>query len=281
MAKKKSTHAVVAGLHLRSIEMRAWKDSLNGNFPFTLPAFRTLQMTFNAPVTFFVGENGSGKSTLMETIACAADMVTVGSANAAHDQSLTHVRILANHLRLTWSKRTRKGFFLRAEDFFGYAKRLNQTRTELEHDLLAVEDEYAGRSETAKGLARMPYASELGDIQRRYGAGLDVRSHGESFIALFQSRFVPGGLYLLDEPEAPLSPVRQLTLLTLLKQMTAQNAQFIIATHSPIVMAYPGAAIWNFANDGIQTVQYDEVQHVSLTRDFLNRPEAYLRHLED
>jgi len=113
----------------------------------------------------------------------------------------------------------------------------------------------------------------------RYGEDLDANSHGESFLKLFQARFVPGGLYLLDEPEAPLSPQRQLALLSMLQEMVEQNAQFIIATHSPILMAFPGAAILSFDQHPVREIAWEETEHVSLTRAFLNNPQRFLRHL--
>jgi predicted ATPase len=126
----------------------------------------------------------------------------------------------------------------------------------------------------------MAYSRELHDMKQRYGeGGLDSYSHGESFLTLFQARFVPNGLYLLDEPEAPLSPIRQLSFIALLKQMVEQQAQFIIATHSPIIMAFPDAAILSFDGAKIRARQYEELEHVTLTRDFLNNPQAYLRNL--
>jgi predicted ATPase len=125
----------------------------------------------------------------------------------------------------------------------------------------------------------MPYQRELGDLEQRYGEGLDSRSHGESFLTLFQTRFVPGGLYLLDEPEVPLSPLRQLTFLSLLKEMIVQDAQFIIATHSPILLAFPQAMLLSFDHPPLKEVKYTELEHVTLTKAFLANPEAYLRHL--
>ncbi|HEX8116062.1 MAG TPA: AAA family ATPase, partial [Pyrinomonadaceae bacterium] len=116
-------------------------------------------------------------------------------------------------------------------------------------------------------------------LAEKYGEDADARSHGESFLQLFQSRFVPGGLYLLDEPEAPLSPQRQLALLAMLKSMAEQDSQFVVATHSPILMALPGADILSFDHAPVRRVRYEEVEHVNLTRDFLNNPEAFLRHL--
>jgi len=266
--------------HLQTINLREIPERLRGQYPFNLPLLRGLEeMRFSASVTLFVGENGTGKSTLLEALACAAEMITVGSESVRTDKSLVHARELAKHLRLAWTKRTRKGFFLRAEDFFGYAKRQNELRAEMEADLQEIEREYQNRSQYAKSLAQMSTAGQLGDMHRRYGEGLDARSHGESFLALFQSRFVADGLYLLDEPEAPLSPLRQLALIAAIKEMTAQNGQFIIASHSPILMAYPGAEIFHFSEGHIEKVGFDDLEHVRLMRDFLNNPDAFLRNL--
>ncbi|MCU0489085.1 MAG: AAA family ATPase [Anaerolineales bacterium] len=266
-------------LHLTTL---AFKDlpGPQAGFPFNVPVIQALdRLEFTSPVTFLVGENGSGKSTLLEAIACAANSIVVGSEDLSRDQTLTAVRRLAFHLRLAWTKRTRKGFFLRAEDFFGYTRRMAELQHELETDLKTVDKEYQGRSKLASDLARSPYLSQLDGLQRRYGSGLDHASHGESFLKLFQARFVPGGLYLLDEPEVPLSPLRQLSLISLLKEMVDQQAQFIIATHSPILMAYPGASIWSFDSLPVRQVDWQELEHVTLTRSFLNDPQAYLRHL--
>ena len=266
--------------HLKSIIVREFKSHDKDSFPFTLEIVKSLrEIQFTAPVTFLVGENGSGKSTILEAIACAVESITVGSESVRTDKSLAPLRNLAKYFRLAWTKRTRKGFFLRAEDFFGYAKSMRQTREELEEDLKAVDRDYEDRSQYAADLARMPYRGQLRAMQERYGNGLDQYSHGESFLALFQSRFVPDGLYLLDEPEAALSPMRQLTFLAALKQMVPQNSQFIIATHSPIILAFPDSQILYFSNGKIHEVKYNQLKHVQLTKDFLNSPDSFLRHL--
>ncbi len=266
--------------HLKSISIREFNSHDKDSFPFTLEIVKSLrEIQFTSPVTFFVGENGSGKSTVLETIACAAESITVGSESVRTDKSLAPLRKLAQYFRLSWTKRTRKGFFLRAEDFFGYAKSMRQTKEEFQEELDNVKKEYKGRSKYAEALASMPYQGQLAEMQRRYGDGLDSRSHGESFLTLFQSRFVPDGLYLLDEPEAALSPMRQLTFISALKQMVRENSQFIIATHSPILLAFPEAQILQFANGAIRAVQYKELEHVQLTKDFLNNPDSFLRHL--
>lgn len=238
-------------------------------------------LEFNSQVTILVGENGSGKSTFLEAVACAARLITVGSASVEHDPTLAEIRQLADYLKLNWYKRTHRGFYLRAEDFFGFAKKVAQMKQDLQNDLNAVDEEYQGRSNYAIGLAKMPYNSELSGLSQRYGEGLDNQSHGESFLKLFQARFVPNGFYLLDEPEAPLSPLRQLAFLTALHQMVNQESQFIIATHSPILMAYPNAEILSFDNGKITRTTYKELEHVNLMRAFLNDPNAYLNHLWD
>ena len=262
--------------HLRSVRL----GKSGTGFPFSVPAIRALtELTFDTPVTFFVGENGSGKSTLMEGIALAAALPTVGSGDSKSDDTLAAQRKLAKALKLTWNKRATRGFFLRAEDFFGFTKRLAQTRAEMREELTRIDQDLAGSSDYARSLAKGPASASLADMTRRYGEDLDANSHGQSFLKLFQSRFVPGGLYLLDEPEAPLSPQSQLGLMAMMSDMVAQDAQFIIATHSPIILAFPRARILSFDDGAVRPADYESLEHVALTRDFLNAPERFLRHL--
>ncbi len=265
-------------IHLRSIEMKP--GSTPESFPFTVPIIRNFEgLEFRAPITFLVGENGSGKSTLLEAVACATALPAVGSQSVTDDPTLADVRKLADHFRLVWNKRMRRGFFMRAEDFFGFAKRMDQIRSELEQNLTDIEDEYKGRSKYAKDLARAPHLQELGAMRQSYGEGLDAHSHGEGFLRLFQQRFMGEGLYLLDEPEAPLSPMRQLTFLALMRMVEQRNGQMIIATHSPILLAYPGAVIISCDGGKLQEADYETLEHVQITRTFLNNPDQYLRHL--
>lgn len=152
-------------------------------------------------------------------------------------------------------------------------------RAEIKKELAEMAEEFKDSSEFARNLALGPLRSQLAGLENKYGEGLDTMSHGESFIKLFQNRFVPNGIYFLDEPETPLSPLRQIALLAQIKEMVAANCQFIIATHSPILMAYPDATILHFGFDGIRPKPYDELEHVQLTRDFLNDPQTFLRYL--
>ena len=269
----------MSAIHLSSLSRRGGDD---GAFPFTVPAIRMLDaLTLDSPVTFFVGENGSGKSTLLEGIAAAAKLPAIGSADLPRDETLAAQRRLARTLRLSWHKKATRGFFLRAEDFFGFTKRLAAERAELQTTMREVAAEYRAqnRSKYAEGLAQGPLASSLAAMERRYGVDLDANSHGQSFLKLFESRFVPGGLYLLDEPEAPLSPQSQLALLAMIGDMVDQDAQFIIATHSPMLLAFPGAQIYSFDKTPLAAVAYEELDHVRITRDFLNAPDRYLKQI--
>lgn len=266
-------------VHLRSIRLPD-DDTLPDAFPFNVPVVRSLEeMTFTTPVTFFVGENGSGKSTLLEAIAVGANLPTIGSQDTDTDSTLNGIRLLSNRLKWVWNRsRVRTGFFMRSEDFFGFAKRISQMMGSMKRDYESDEG-HDGQSELARRLSKQAYAREIRAMRDLYGDGLDAQSHGESYFKLFRARFRPGGLYLMDEPEAPLSPNRQLMLIAMLKQMIDQDAQFIIATHSPILLAYPNATIYNFTGGTVAQADYDTLEHVQITRDFLNNPSAYLRHL--
>jgi predicted ATPase len=263
-------------IHLNSIGLKPGAEKQTG-FPFSLPLIKNFdKIEFNSPVTFFVGENGSGKSTLLEALAAGLNAVAVGGDDVGRDQTLEHARALGKQLKFSWGNKTHRGFFLRAEDFFNFARRLQTMNAELKEIADSFDEEYSGY---ALGLAKGAVLGQRLALIERYGENLDANSHGESFLKLFQSRFVPGGLYLMDEPEAPLSPQRQLALLSMLKDMVEEKAQFIIATHSPILMAFPGAKIYSFDNHPIREVKYDDVEHVSMTRAFLNNPQSFLRHL--
>ncbi len=264
-------------IHLRTVH---YQSPERAEFPFDLPLLRHLpELRFEAPVTFLVGENGSGKSTLLEALALAVGLPGAGSQDLSRDATLDPVRPLARALRLSWNRRVRVGLFLRAEDFFGYVKRLATIKAELQGEMARTEAEAAGRSAQAQALARTPFARELASLNRQYDRDLNQFSHGEGFLEFFSARFRPGGLYLLDEPEVPLSPLRQLTLLSLLRRMVAQECQFIIATHSPLLLALPEAQIWSLDEIPLRPVAYQALEHVTVTRAFLADPEQFLRHL--
>ena len=232
-------------LHLRSVELRA--ERAGDGFPFTVPAIRTLpDLRLNAPVTFFVGGNGSGKSTLLEAIASSWGFNPEGGSRNMMFATRPSESGLHEYLALERGlKRPSDGFFLRAESFFNVAT---------EVDKLDMTSAYGGKS-------------------------LHEQSHGESFLAVFMDRFYGGGFYILDEPEAALSPSRQLSVLTRMHDLVRQQSQFLIATHSPILMGYPGADILMLDEDGIHRVEYEETEHYFITREFLLNRERMLREL--
>lgn len=245
-------------------------------FPFTLPVFRSdFSVKLDRPVTFLVGENGSGKSTFLETIAAGAKLPTVGSLDMELDRSLQPAIDFAKNLSFRWKEKTHRGFFLRAEDFLGFAKRLDKEIRQLDVEAQEVRDSIKG---SGQSLALGTILGQRDQLIARYGRNLDANSHGESFLKFFESRLVPGGLYLLDEPETPLSPRNILLLIAMVIDLVNKDCQFIIATHSPMLMAIKPSRILYFEDDTISEIEYDDVDHVELTRSFLKNPDRYLRH---
>ncbi len=268
------------GLHLARVGLDLPDLDQRGEFPFHIPAIQELgSLELTSPITLFVGENGSGKSTLLEALAAATTLPTVGSQSAASDPGLEAQRKLARCLRLAWTRRTHRGFFLRAEDFFGFARSISEMRARFMAEADEMADRFRDHSPMARMLAQGPARRSVSEIEQRYGENLDANSHGESFLKLFKTRFVPGGLYLLDEPEAALSPQSQLALIAMLRDMVDQDSQFLIATHSPILMAIPGAVIYSFDERPAAPVRYEDLESVSLMRAFLNAPQRFLTHL--
>lgn len=259
---------------LKSISYK--KDNKKQGYPYQLPLFQSLEsFHFHKPITILVGENGTGKSTLLEAIANQAGSIRIHTSNDENPD----LHSLSNQLKLTWSAKTKKGFFLTAEDFANFVRRAAEMKETARKELENIEEEYKNKSAYAKSLASLPHNRTLHELKELYNDGLEFRSHGERFLDFFQSRFRPGGLYILDEPEVPLSPMKQLSFISLIKEMEQQNAQFIIATHSPILMAYPGAEIINLDSLPPASTSYEELEHVQITKTFLENPERYLRHL--
>ncbi len=248
---------------------------LETGHPFELPLVQEMDwLDFESPVTFLVGENGCGKSTLLESLAIAARVATVGGMELDEDPTLETSRRWAEKLRLSWAQRSGRGFFFRSEDFIGFTRRISESRKEMKE----LEEEFDAQFEGYARQLATGVARGQAHALTRYEE-LETSSHGEAFLHLFQERFVPNGLYFLDEPEAALSPQRQLALIALLKEMEGEGCQFIIATHSPILMAFPGATILDLNEAPPQPIEWKDTEHVQLTRDFLNNPERYLRYL--
>ncbi len=228
-----------------------------GSYLNNIPAVRHLKemkhLPLHAPVTFLVGENGTGKSTLLEAIAVAAGFNPEGGTkNFSFATRATHSK-LHECIRLARYGFPRDGFFLRAESFYNMATNIDEM-------------------DEAGGLGA-PVIESFG------GVSLHEQSHGESFLSVVMHRFGGNGLYILDEPEAALSPMRLMTLLSEIDRLVKRNSQFIISTHSPILMAYPGAEILELSEQGICSVDYRETEHYQVTRRFLENPEKMLHYL--
>lgn len=234
--------------YLREISLKREQIPNYNSYPFNIPAIRTLnRLTFHPDVTFIVGENGCGKSTLLEAIASAWGFNPEGGTINFRFSTRQSHSDLCNHFRLVRSSRRPKdGFFLRAESFFNVA-------TEIEH------------------MDAEP--STAPPVINSYGAhSLHEQSHGESFLALLLHRFGGNGLYVLDEPEAALSPTRQLSVMRRIHELVLKNSQFIIATHSPILMAYPRAKILLLDEIGSTEVGYEATEHYAVTKEFMSNP---------
>jgi predicted ATPase len=267
-------------LSIRSISIKSPPNSTE--FPFNLELIRQFgTLPIDHPITFFVGENGSGKSTVLEGIAAALKLPTIGAEESHVDPTLKSAQLLAKLITFGTKLKPPNGFYLRAEDFFNFTKRIASMKQESENRIQELEEEYKNRSEYAKKLAQGPEKTTIHALNARYGENLDANSHGESFLKVFQARFVPFSVYILDEPEAPLSPIRQLGMIKIISDMVDRGCQFFIATHSPILMATPRSVIWSFDSLPPKKVAYNELEHVKFTKDFLNQPEVYIKHLFD
>lgn len=236
-------------MFLKRIELRHELVPSFKNYPFAIPSIKSLQqLELNNKVTFFVGENGSGKSTLLEAIADKCEFNTAGGGRNNYYDVHAAEAALGEYIRLSWMPKVTNGFFLRAESFYNFASHIDEVGS----------DAYGGLS-------------------------LHQQSHGESFFSLFSNRFNGRGIYLLDEPEAALSPQRQLSFLKIIHDLTVSgDSQFIIATHSPILLGYPNATILSFDHGQIQEIDYEMTDHYQITKYFLHNREKFLEEiLED
>lgn len=237
-------------MHLTKIEIRGDEFPTHRAYPFNTPTLRsTGAITFSQPISFFVGENGSGKSTLLEGIArrCGIHIWDKPKRHMAHDNP--YETLLKDYLSPTWSNGFARGSFFRAETF---------------HDLADFLDDVA--------------LCDPGRLQYHGGRILNTLSHGEGMLAYFSGRLRVKGLYFLDEPEAALSPTNQVRFVNLLRRFAAGGlAQFIIATHSPILLACPGAQILSFDSPCIQDVSYEDTSHFQLYRDFITDRDSFMK----
>lgn len=239
-------------MFLNKITLLRSESDMEDQYPFTIPTINKLtELELTNPVTFLVGENGTGKSTLLEGIADNCEFNTAGGSRNNLFEVDASESVLGKYLRLSWMPKVTNGFFLRAESFYQFASHIDE-------------------------IARVER-----DILRHYGGkSLHEQSHGESFLSLFLNRFNGRAIYLLDEPEAALSPQRQLSFLRIMHDLVKeQDCQFIIATHSPIILGYPNATILSFDHGEIEEVEYEMTGHYQITKYFLDHREKFLQEI--
>ncbi|MFJ8352653.1 AAA family ATPase [Bacillus paramycoides] len=232
---------------LKSVSLQKENIPSFSAYPYCLPAIRTLQsLVFHPNVTFIIGENGTGKSTLLEGIAVSLGFNAEGGTKNFRFNTYDSHSPLHEYLRISKSFNTpNDGFFLRAESFYNVAS----------------------------------YIDEIDAVKSYGGVSLHEQSHGESFFSLFMNRFSGQGLYILDEPEAALSPMRQLSMLIRMHELAEQGSQFVIATHSPILMAYPESTIYSLTQEGIHESTLEETEHYQTTKLFFENRDRLFHHL--
>lgn len=237
--------------YVKSVELKRDKIESFSKYPFNLPAIKNLsKLKLHPKVTFIVGENGSGKSTILEAVAASYGFNAEGGTKNFNFSSCDTHSELQNYIKLVKGiRKPEDGFFLRAESFYNLATNIDNL--DLEQPAISrIIDSYGGIS-------------------------LHKQSHGESFFSVFMNRFRGNGLYILDEPEAALSPSRQMSMISRMHDLVEDNSQFIIATHSPIIMAYPDSIIYEIKN-GIRAVRYEETENYLVMKGFLNDNERIL-----
>lgn len=261
-------------IHLKSIQFNA--SDRQTQYPYSLPWMKHIQsLHFDNDVIIITGDNGCGKSTLMNLLASALNLYRINSG----DMPLKSLKENSNIIKPFYTNTKTQGFFFEAEAFITYLHYLVKEKNEALAELKRVETDYAKRSDYAKMMAKVPHQKSLQELDNLYEYDITKRSHGEAYLDFFASRLRQNQIYLLDEPETPLSSQNQLTLLAMIKDAVQNNCQFIIATHSPIIMAYPDALLYQVSDNGIDEIAYQDIESINLLKQFLNSPEQFLRHL--
>ncbi len=260
--------------------IRSFSININKShpFPFNILAVKfARQIALDARVTIFAGDNGSGKSTLLESLAFYLKLPLIGGQIDSH-AGFEAARLIKPYMEIEWQNQINKGFFFRAEDFSDFINGVERENNKIDANLR----ELKGQVDDAI-IERMRESMNytLFDMRRKYGENMQAFSHGEAYLKIIQTRIADKGIYLLDEPEAALSPLKQLSLIAfILDVLKGGKAQFIMATHSPILMGIPGATLYEIQEDNMQQVSYKETDHYRITKTFLDNPQYYLRHLE-
>ncbi|UZO82285.1 AAA family ATPase [Aquimarina sp. ERC-38] len=259
--------------YLASIHLKTDRDH---PYPYNVPAIKFAKnIDVSDNITFIIGENGSGKSTLLESIAFRLQLPHM-DGRGYHKKCFDAARKLLPYLELKWNIERSVGFFFRAEDFGDYLNSVHRADVNL-HNQMGILDEDVPDHIIQQMKDSANY--QLHQVRRNYGQELDTFSHGEAYMHIMNQMVNQRGIYLLDEPEASLSPSKQLAFMYFLQEHLQNfNSQFIIATHSPMLMAYPDATIYEITDMGMKKTALDETDHYSITKSFLTNPGAFLRH---
>ncbi|SRR6185312_7418034 len=246
-------------------------------FPFNISAVQfATHVPLSKQVTIFIGDNGCGKSTLLETIALKLNLPLI-SGFISPGAGFEAAGLLQPFLQIEYQRQTHNGFFFRAEDFSDFVNSVENEQRKIREDLHEL-----------KGVVDDSIIKEMSDnmnyklfrMRKDYGENMQAYSHGEAYLKILQTRIGDKGIFLLDEPEAALSPIKQLSLIFFIAEvLKSHNTQFIISTHSPILMGIPGALLYEIKEDGMNEVRYEETEHYRITKTFLNNPDLYLREL--
>lgn len=265
-------------IYLRAIR-QSENDLPNETYPLNLPQIRSIErLEFPSPVTLIAGDNGSGKTTLVELIVALTGAIRIGDARS--DRRANNCFTSASRaFRAEFSHKPKRSFFFLAEDFTRYIDSREDMMREERAEIERIQHEYTGRSGYAKALASMPHASGLYEMKGMYSDELSQQSHGEGYIDFFGSRLHAQGLYLMDEPEGALSYYNQYVLMNMIADAVKRDCQFIISTHSPILLAYTDATLYSFEENRLRENSFAALENINFLRSFLSEPLRYLRHL--
>ena len=247
------------------------------DYPFNLDLFKSeINLDVNAPVTLFLGENGSAKSSLLKLIQSKLNLVEIKIPNLDKVSSYDS-KTVSFYPRLS----KLRGFFFESLTFINYIEYVKKEIADSKENIKRVDMEYKNKSDYAKMMAKSPFSKTIYELENMYSKDLALSSHGESYLDFFSSRIKDNQIYLLDEPETPLSTQNQLTLTAMIMSATKRGCQFIIATHSPIIAAIPNALLYQIADDKFVKTEYDDIESIQLLKQFLNNKEQFLRYFEE
>jgi len=249
------------------------------NYPFNIAALQNVKtLDLEHPISIFIGENGSGKSTLLQAIAYYSNSINV-SKNELDTAYYKDIQRLSSKMKIAYDVKTKKGFFFSGEEFITYINNLKTIKEQIRQEIDIVQNEFKHKNDHAKKLALGPLKSQLYEITQTYNGDLGERSHGEGFLSFFKARMHQKGLYILDEPETPLSPINQYQLVVLITDLVKEGSQVLIATHSPIIMALKDAHIFHFTTDGITNIAYEDIESVQFMKHFLQDKDNYINRI--